>query len=458
MKAHSIVMVFALTMTVIGNDASSQAEGIWNIVPSPNAPPEPLGNTLLDVAAISATDVWAIGFHHNPTYCTFCPAPLAMHWDGAQWSLVETPTIAQPKVQFNSVSAVSSDDVWAVGHWINDTALSAGTLIEHWNGTSWSVVSSPNPGMFNALYGVAAASSDNIWAVGDKWLSWSQKVPLILHYDGKEWSEVEYPPVAYGELASVFALAEDDVWAVGVAGVLSTGFETLTLHWNGTSWTQVPFPTEPGALYVALYSVSGAASDDVWAVGVHKYLNGNGHQISLARTYHWDGSSWTSVLPGVFGTDSRMYDVHAVASDDVWAVGGEPCPQFNPPCSDPNMAFRYVTVHWDGVSWRNVPNPNQGVLYAVSASPSSDAWAVGFGMDDLAYSTGTYTLHYTLPCPADLTDAAGGVPDGDINVFDLFVLLDNWGTNGAGADLAPANNVVDVFDLFVLLDSWGKCN
>ena len=56
-------------------------------------------------------------------------------------------------------------------------------------------------------------------------------------------------------------------------------------------------------------------------------------------------------------------------------------------------------------------------------------------------------------CPADLANN-----DGLINVFDLFVVLNNWGTSGTGADLAPANNVVDVFDLFVLLGAWGACD
>lgn len=60
-------------------------------------------------------------------------------------------------------------------------------------------------------------------------------------------------------------------------------------------------------------------------------------------------------------------------------------------------------------------------------------------------------------CPADLTDSGGGEPDGQINVFDLFVLLGNWNTNGTGADLAEPTNLVDVFDLFVLLGSWGDC-
>lgn len=61
------------------------------------------------------------------------------------------------------------------------------------------------------------------------------------------------------------------------------------------------------------------------------------------------------------------------------------------------------------------------------------------------------------PCPADLTNSTGGGPDGQVNVFDLFVLLSNWNMNGPGADLAPPTNTVDVFDLFVMLGAWGDC-
>lgn len=60
-------------------------------------------------------------------------------------------------------------------------------------------------------------------------------------------------------------------------------------------------------------------------------------------------------------------------------------------------------------------------------------------------------------CPADLTNSGGKMPDGTVNVFDLFVLLSNWNTSGPGAELADATNLVDVFDLFVLLGAWGDC-
>jgi S-layer homology domain len=58
------------------------------------------------------------------------------------------------------VTALSPSDIWAVG-------ANGQTLTEHWNGSSWSVVSSPSPGSsYNYLNGVTAISSSDVWAVG----------------------------------------------------------------------------------------------------------------------------------------------------------------------------------------------------------------------------------------------------------------------------------------------------
>src|SRR4051812_27490823 len=72
---------------------SMQSAGSWHVVPSPYAGAQPDGNTLLAVDAISPSDAWAVGSYYNPSSCGTCPTPLAMHWDGAAWSLVSTPAI-----------------------------------------------------------------------------------------------------------------------------------------------------------------------------------------------------------------------------------------------------------------------------------------------------------------------------------------------------------------------------
>ena len=61
------------------------------------------------------------------------------------------------------VAAVTSNDVWAVGY---STSLGVDrTLIERWNGTAWSIVPGPNQGTgLNRLTSVAVVNSSDVWA------------------------------------------------------------------------------------------------------------------------------------------------------------------------------------------------------------------------------------------------------------------------------------------------------
>ena len=401
MKLHPLT-IFALTARAL-----AQVAGSWQLVPSPNAGPIPDGCALKDVAALSANDVWAVGT--QPNQSQYLPAPLALHWDGSQWLVVATPSRPVPAAMLNSIVALAPNDAWAVGYTdAMDCGLCAHSLIEHWGGTQWSIVPSPNPGWSNLLSSISASSPTDIWAVGYQWLDWSTWAPLVLHYDGSTWTGLDLSATPFGQLESVFARSASDAWAVGVVGTSGGpgGIQPLAFHWNGASWSRAEFPTEPGG-YTALRAVSGVAANDVWAVGVFKYTNQWGHEESLARAFHWDGAAWSPVLPGVFGRDSRMYDVHAISADNAWAVGGEPV-------LDSDIAFRYVTVHWDGATWSRTDNPNQGVLYAVTATPSSDAWAVGQGFGE---QPGTHTLRFA-PCgTADFDCDGEGGTDADIEAF-----------------------------------------
>lgn len=377
-----LLVLLAFVVTVAGANtlyAQSQVAGSWKGVPSPNGGPQAGGNTLLATVALSSTDAWAVGAEPNPT--PYLTATLAEHWDGTQWSIVDTPSISAQTAQLNSIAAVGSNDVWAAGYARQSSCICEETVIEHWDGTSWTRVSSPNPGVANILYGIAAVSAADLWAVGYEWISQSTWVPLILHYDGQSWSPVDQSQLQFGILSSVLALATDDVWAVGWIGQVPN-IQGLTLHWNGTSWTRVTSPTEPGG-WILLASVSGVATGDVWAVGSYRFYNINGQVESRARSYHWDGSSWNGVTVALGGY-SYLTGVKANATTDVWAVGAGFVGFFD---------YAYVTFHWDGSIWSNVTNPNQGILNAVSASSSSDAWAVGDGF----VTPGTYTNHYTVP-------------------------------------------------------------
>ena len=135
----------------------------WSVIPSPN--PGNISNYLYGVATVSLTDVWAVGAASKYNNNSYYNGPLTEHWDGTSWSVIPNPNLGNNDYQLSGVAAISSRDVWAVGY-SNFNGLPSNTLTEHWDGTSWSVIPSPNPGNNGKLYGVAAVSSDDVWTVG----------------------------------------------------------------------------------------------------------------------------------------------------------------------------------------------------------------------------------------------------------------------------------------------------
>jgi hypothetical protein len=81
-----------------------------------------------------------------------------MHWDGSAWSVIPSPNAgpAAFSSQLTAVTAVASNDVWAVG-------FTTDTLVEHWDGNHWGIVPSQSGG---GLWGVAAVNARDLWAVG----------------------------------------------------------------------------------------------------------------------------------------------------------------------------------------------------------------------------------------------------------------------------------------------------
>src|SRR5262249_42501253 len=126
----------------------------WIYVPSPNV--GALGNTLYGVSGSSANDVWAVGFYTDGS--TYLSRALIEHWNGTKWSIVSSPNPGSSYDNLFGVTAISARDAWAVGFYRDDGDSNATSLlIEHWDGQQWKVVSSPNPGSTgNLLYGITS--------------------------------------------------------------------------------------------------------------------------------------------------------------------------------------------------------------------------------------------------------------------------------------------------------------
>ena len=89
---------------------------------------------------------------------------------------------AAPAVHLSAVAvALANGNVWAVGQFFQNSQSRSRTLTELWNGSSWSVVSSPNRGpSHNFLNAVTATPSGTLWAVGAFYNNQSIERTLIL--------------------------------------------------------------------------------------------------------------------------------------------------------------------------------------------------------------------------------------------------------------------------------------
>jgi hypothetical protein len=129
------------------------------------------------------------------------------------------------------VAATSPTNAWAVGRSKNGTTVQ--TLIEHWDGTAWTVQPSGTGGNHERLCGVAADSSSDAWAVG---FANGRLQTLIEHWNGTAWT-VQPPRGPAGSpqlLKGVAAVSPAAAWAVGRYDHGSDGFLTLIEAWNGT--------------------------------------------------------------------------------------------------------------------------------------------------------------------------------------------------------------------------------
>ncbi|HJT56128.1 MAG TPA: hypothetical protein VJ761_06525 [Ktedonobacteraceae bacterium] len=338
-----------------------------------SANPTSQWNELLGIAAISASDVWTVGYAYPDQYTP--DQTLAEHWDGSHWTVVATQNVGYYGSELAAVSAVSSTDVWAVGSYLN-VDNSSSTLIEHWDGKQWSIISSPNAGSNTYLIGVAALTSNNVWAIGDEIVSGAID-SLIEHWDGASWSVVSNPGSVV--LIGLAAASPTNIWAVGSSQGPSS------MHWDGTSWSVIPALNE--GYNASLYGVAvDPNTGDAWSVGTYEYGD---HARTLIES--WNGEQWQIVTsPNVGAFDNVLKAVTAISVTNVWAVG-----YYISPKTTNRLA---LIEHWDGQKWRVVTSPIVGrqfsqhdnFLNASTQVPgTTQVWAAGYFISPPPYA---YTL------------------------------------------------------------------
>jgi hypothetical protein len=190
----------------------------------------------------------------------------------------------------------------------------SGGLIEQYTGSSWQVVSSPDPAgcVYCTLTGVSGSSASDVWAVGEAWFNKVDYDGLIEQYNGSSWSLVSGSQPSNGYLEAVTALSSFDAWAVGVLYNSDNAISgPLIEQYNGSAWTATATSLAPGGSLTAITAVSAS---DLWAVG-----NAAGAGIVL----NYNGTSWSiGPAPSLSGYDLG-YSGLASTGGVLWATGTE---------------------------------------------------------------------------------------------------------------------------------------
>jgi hypothetical protein len=275
----------------------------WSVVKSPD-PSGSTGAVLNGVACTSTKNCLAVGDFFTSSHTTL---PAAEHWNGTAWSVVSIPAPAGATDAFlDAISCASTSDCQATGGSDNKT------LAESWNGSKWKIMPSPNPDPAKPdfLTGVACPATSECWAVG-YYFPTNFSGGLTEKWNGSKWSVVTTPVSKSGQLIGDGCFSKSSCMSVGIGD----NFFAIAQRWNGSKWVATKPVNPSGAASSQLNGVSCPGSSVCEAVG------NNSDKTTLAEG--WSGTKWAiQSTPGISGSSfANLAGASCVAAGNCWAVG-----------------------------------------------------------------------------------------------------------------------------------------
>ncbi|HTK15409.1 MAG TPA: hypothetical protein VL769_03375 [Acidimicrobiia bacterium] len=310
----------------------------WSVVQGPNSA-SPVGGVLTGVACQNAWSCFAVG------------GGLVERWNGIRWSVVHGASLFPGwSPQLSGVSCTSTFCL-AVGS--QSSSGSTRTLVERWNGSTWSRI--PSPSLFSAssprLTNVSCRTTSLCFAVGE-YRGSTRVMTLVERWDGTSMSVVASPNPAVGDthLHGVACPTTTNCVAVGFsfdASVFPIGMaSTWVERWNGTSWSNVTSPN-PGPLVNALLGVSCTAATTCVAAG--EYYPSGTYVTSVTLIESWNGVAWSVVSNPAGGFPSSFNAVRCAIANLCFAVGKG---------AAGGTWSTALIERWNGTSWTIVVNGN----------------------------------------------------------------------------------------------------
>ncbi len=382
----SVIGGFALAGPLESGGATSG----WNVATVPGTG---VNDLLLGTTCANAVECWGVGvsissFSGGPS-TTY--SPLVESWNGTSWSLAAPPALPSGDGGgIFDVACASGADCWGVGTLIDEASGQGnpvGSLVVHWNGSTWSVAPSPTPtggGVAGAiLESVSCAASGSCMAVGytlDG--NGTQLTDLVEHWDGTAWSIVPGAATgqSYDQLTGVQCLGADDCWAVGNTGPAPQNSNFLPIfpggapsnqglveHWNGSTWVVVPSANEPSPGGGYLSGIECTSDSNCWASGAVTDGSGRASGVLMER---WNGAAWADLSSSVPTPSTAggaiLSSISCTGPTRCWAVGS--AGQFGGNSGNSgnsggnNFQPSAFVESWNGASWSVEPSPDVTAL------------------------------------------------------------------------------------------------
>ncbi|HXW33538.1 MAG TPA: hypothetical protein VEJ87_03100, partial [Acidimicrobiales bacterium] len=318
----SAATIVALVCTTLLMPEVANAQPSWSQVTVPE-PSATFTGKLLGTTCSSKSNCLAVGWGSTTGSLL---STLVEHWNGKAWAQQTSPNPTGPGdvfPQLNAVSCSGPSDCTTVG---TDFTLSntANTVAEKWNGSSWSVATTPdeNGATTSTLSGVSCVNSDFCMSVGSATTTSPDVVSLAEEWNGSSWS-IENTPNVSGAiqtfLTSVSCPAADECLAVGYS-LASAGTDPIVEQWDGNTWTLVNPPTPTGSADNELTSIACPLVSTCYAAG-RTYATSSSAPLTLAE--EWNGTSWsTMVTPNPPSLEGAFFSsVSCISSTDCEAAG-----------------------------------------------------------------------------------------------------------------------------------------
>ncbi len=369
-SATTCMAVEPLHLYGTGSFVEVRASGVWSQHDAP-APPRRPASYFTGVSCPSSTQCMAVGYYA----ANGGESTLAEQWNGSSWTILPTPNIAGTQIDYLlSISCADVTHCVAVGYSIVSLGgiLSPEPIIENWDGTSWSIAPNPSPPA-TGLLSVSCASATTCVAVGEE-----SELAVIFGWNGTAWSIETGAPlsldrVSSSTLNSVSCATATSCEAVGSAVASSKNADRgLIEAWNGSTWTR---QTGPGG-QVKFTGISCPSVSACTAVG----SQGTGDPAVAS----WNGSTWSAQrTPTPDDVIGRSFLNVSCASATSCVLGGSVITRNGDPGN--------LAEIWNGTSWTINRPLNPTILSAnsitgISCSTSTQCVGVGTSISTNANS------------------------------------------------------------------------